>query len=40
MGPSVQVGEGANEPGLLLEKDTLPVGEVGLAEVSVTVAKH
>jgi hypothetical protein len=40
VGLSAQVGEGANEPGLLLEKDTVPVGEVGEPEVSVTVAVH
>jgi hypothetical protein len=35
---SVQVAEGENEPELLLEKVTVPVGVVGVTEVSVTVA--
>ena len=40
MGLSVQVAEGENEPELLLEKVTLPVGLVGATEESVTVAVH
>lgn len=36
----MHVFEGLKEPKLLLEKVTVPIGEVGLAEVSVTVAVH
>ena len=34
----MQVAEGENEPELLLEKVAVPVGVVGVLEVSVTVA--
>jgi len=34
------VFEGAKEPELLLEKVTVPVGEEGVDDVSVTVALH
>jgi len=37
---SVHVLEGLKEPGPLLEKVTVPLGEVGLTEVSVTVTVH
>ena len=40
MALSVQVAEGENEPELLLEKVTVPVGVEGVLEVSVTVAVH
>ena len=36
----MQVLEGVKSPGLLLEKVTVPVGELGVAEVSVTNAVH
>jgi hypothetical protein len=36
----LQVVEGLKEPELLLEKVTVPVGELGVADVSVTKAVH
>ena len=39
MGLSVQVA-GLNMPALLLEKVMVPVGELGVAEVSITNAVH
>jgi len=39
-GLSVHVLVGLKEPELLLEKVTVPVGEEGVADVSVTVAVH
>jgi len=37
---SEQVAEGVKAPWLLLEKVTVPLGTVGVAEVSVTTAVH
>ena len=37
---SVQVVEGLKDPELVLEKVAVPVGELGVAEVSVTNAVH
>jgi hypothetical protein len=36
----VQVFDGVKDPGLVLEKVAVPVGELGVAEVSVTNAVH
>lgn len=40
MGPSVHGFGGVKEPEALLKKVTMPVGRVGVGEVSVTVAVH